>query len=222
MAALWALILVCQMALSMSWKQNGQSTIMGWIVLMAGSYAETYFLGEPSITLKSINFSYNGAATRTSSRLTFQSSRTRRFIYVSHPVSGITHTLTVQEIEQQTVPQIVWFWSLDLSDTLYCHELYTYPWTDGEHFGFDCDEGDRPIEVTPDDHSFRPVGSSSCFVVGVIGGADGPTAVIYGTNSQEKLHAACSALHFEPVGDDVEWRIVFNVTQFDKETFPII
>ena len=87
---------------------------------------------------------------------------------------------------------------------------------------FDCDEGDRPIEVTPDDHSFRPVGSSSCFVVGVIGGADGPTAVIYGTNSQEKLHAACSALHFEPVGDDVEWRIVFNVTQFDKETFPII
>ena len=31
-----------------------------------------------------------------------------------------------------------------------------------------------------------------------------------------------SALHFEPVGDDVEWRIVFNVTQFDKETFPII
>lgn len=23
----------------------------------------------------------------------------------SHPVSGITHTLTVQEIEQQTVPQ---------------------------------------------------------------------------------------------------------------------
>ena len=44
------------LALSMSWKQNGQSTIMGWIVLMAGSYAETYFLGEPSITLKSINF----------------------------------------------------------------------------------------------------------------------------------------------------------------------
>ena len=30
----------------------------------------------------------------------------------------------------------------------------------------------------------------------------------FGTNSQEKLHAACSALHFEPVGDDVEWRIV--------------
>mgnify|MGYP006985694843 CR=1 FL=1 len=28
------------------------------------------------------HFSYNGAATRTSSRLTFQSSRTRRFIYV--------------------------------------------------------------------------------------------------------------------------------------------
>ena len=27
--------------------------------------------------------------------------------------------------------------------------------------------------------------------------------------------AACSALHFEPVGDDVEWRIVFNVVIID-------
>lgn len=190
---------------------------------MAGSYAETYFLGEPSITLKSINFSYNGAATRTSSRLTFQSSRTRRFIYVSHPVSGITHTLTVQEIEQQTVPQNSFGSDRWIYPTHYIAMSYTLTPEPMENISvFDCDEGDRPIEVTPDDHSFRPVGSSSCFVVGVIGGADGPTAVIYGTNSQEKLHAACSALHFEPVGDDVEWRIVFNVTQFDKETFPII
>ena len=42
-----------------------------------------------------------------------------------------------------------------------------------------------------DSHSFRPVGSSSCFVVGVIGGADGPTAVIYGTDvykRQQEIH----------------------------------
>lgn len=141
----------------------------------------------------------------------------------SHPVSGITHTLTVQEIEQQTVPQNSFGSDRWIYPTHYIAMSYTLTPEPMENISvFDCDEGDRPIEVTPDDHSFRPVGSSSCFVVGVIGGADGPTAVIYGTNSQEKLHAACSALHFEPVGDDVEWRIVFNVTQFDKETFPII
>lgn len=137
----------------------------------------------------------------------------------SHPVSGITHTLTVQEIEQQTVPQNSFGSDRWIYPTHYIAMSYTLTPEPMENISvFDCDEGDRPIEVTPDDHSFRPVGSSSCFVVGVIGGADGPTAVIYGTNSQEKLHAACSALHFEPVGDDVEWRIVFNVTQFDKET----
>lgn len=141
----------------------------------------------------------------------------------SHPVSGITHTLTVQEIEQQTVPQNSFGSDRWIYPTHYIAMSYTLTPEPMENISvFDCDEGDRPIEVTPDDHSFRPVGSSSCFVVGVIGGADGPTAVIYGTNSQEKLHAACSALHFEPVGDDVEWRIVSNVTQFDKETFPII
>ena len=140
-----------------------------------------------------------------------------------YPVSGITHTLTVQEIEQQTVPQNSFGSDRWIYPTHYIAMSYTLTPEPMENISvFDCDEGDRPIEVTPDDHSFRPVGSSSCFVVGVIGGADGPTAVIYGTNSQEKLHAACSALHFEPVGDDVEWRIVFNVTQFDKETFPII
>lgn len=150
----------------MSWKQNGQSTIMGWIVLMAGSYAETYFLGEPSITLKSINFSYNGAATRTSSRLTFQSSRTRRFIYVSHPVSGITHTLTVQEIEQQTVPQNSFGSDRWIYPTHYIAMSYTLTPEPMENISvFDCDEGDRPIEVTPDDHSFRPVGSSSCLLL---------------------------------------------------------
>lgn len=44
--------------------------------------------------------------------------------------------------------------------------------------------------------------------IGVIGGADGPTAVFVGAHTP-KLHAACSSLHFEPV-EDVEWRAVFS------------
>ena len=96
----------------------------------------------------------------------------------SHPVSGITHTLTVQEIEQQTVPQNSFGSDRWIYPTHYIAMSYTLTPEPMENISvFDCDEGDRPIEVTPDDHSFRPVGSSSCFVVGVIGGADGPTAI---------------------------------------------
>ena len=39
----------------------------------------------------------------------------------------------------------------------------------------------------------------SCFIALVIGGADGPTSVIVGVSrTEKKLHAACSALTFEP------------------------
>ena len=96
----------------------------------------------------------------------------------SLPVSGITHRLTVQEIEQQTVPQNSFGSDRWIYPTHYIAMSYTLTPEPMENISvFDCDEGDRPIEVTPDDHSFRPVGSSSCFVVGVIGGADGPTAI---------------------------------------------
>lgn len=47
----------------------------------------------------------------------------------------------------------------------------------------------------------------------MIGGADGPTAVFVGAHTP-KLHAACSSLHFEPVGE-VEWRTVFSEKQME-------
>ena len=32
------------------------------------------------------------------------------------------------------------------------------------------------------------------------------------TASKKNLHIACSALHFEPVSDDIEWWVEFNIT----------
>ena len=111
----------------------------------------------------------------------------------SHPVSGITHTLTVQEIEQQTVPQNSFGSDRWIYPTHYIAMSYTLTPEPMENISvFDCDEGDRPIEVTPDDHSFRPVGSSSCFVVGVIGGADGPTAIFLTSKLAPDLLGAIS------------------------------
>lgn len=72
----------------------------------------------------------------------------------------------------------------------------------------DCAEGDRPRQKRRDPNEFAPVAFSSAAVIGVIGGADGPTAIITG-QSAPKLRAACSSLHFEPV-DEVEWRAIFS------------
>lgn len=47
--------------------------------------------------------------------------------------------------------------------------------------------------------------------IGIIGGADGPTAIVIGTPQEEHLYAACSALHFETV-DRVTWDPVFRET----------
>ncbi len=45
-------------------------------------------------------------------------------------------------------------------------------------------------------------------VIGMIVGADGPTAVFLSHNTP-KFHAACSSLHFERAAT-VEWRLVFS------------
>ena len=50
----------------------------------------------------------------------------------------------------------------------------------------------------------------SCFIALVIGGADGPTSVIVGVSrTEKKLHAACSALTFEPQ-KKVKWKMTFR------------
>ena len=56
--------------------------------------------------------------------------------------------------------------------------------------------------------------------IGIIGGADGPTAIVVGEAAQGKLHTACSSLHFEIV-DHVDWRIGFRETPWEAGTFAL-
>ena len=58
--------------------------------------------------------------------------------------------------------------------------------------------------------------------IGIIGGADGPIAIVCGDSSKEKLHAVCSSLHFEPVEGDIEWRIVFNIKNSNEMSLELI
>ena len=57
--------------------------------------------------------------------------------------------------------------------------------------------------------------------IGVIGGADGPVAIVVGEAAQGKLHTACSSLHFAAV-DHVDWRVGFRETPWEAGTFDLL
>ena len=77
------------------------------------------------------------------------------------------------------------------------------------------------MEIAVEGDSFTPeTQNNAC--VGIIGGADGPTVIMTGEKSQGRLYAACSALHFAPVRDDVEWCTMFSIKNFDETTINLI
>ncbi len=130
-------------------------------------------------------------------------------ITFTHPISGAEHKLTVLEYEQQ-----------DLSDKAFAHEEFDFPThhtamtytvepsLSGAVFSVrDCLEND---EARRKPRKLRGLKATNDACIGIIGGADGPTAVIVSSkNRNNEIHAALSALHFEPT-TDVEWKIEFR------------
>lgn len=125
-----------------------------------------------------------------------------------HPVSGTEHKLTVQEYENREIN------THGLQDksmeypTHYAAMAYTLsPDLSGQRFMLrDCAPGNTPRYRTD-----TPAVSSTAGI-GIIGGADGPTAIFIAPVSPEahsELHTACSALHFEPA-QTVEWKMIFR------------
>ena len=86
----------------------------------------------------------------------------------------------------------------------------------------DCAEGDKPLEIAPCSDRYAPEARNDIACIGIIGGADGPIAIVCGDSSKEKLHAVCSSLHFEPVEGDIEWRIVFNIKSSNEMSLELI
>lgn len=68
----------------------------------------------------------------------------------SHPIGGKRHTLTVQELEQQVIPESS-FGSDRWVYPTHCTAMsYTLSPEPAEDIAIsDCDEGDRPMEVAP-------------------------------------------------------------------------
>ena len=124
----------------------------------------------------------------------------------THPVTGEEHTLQVVEYENQEVdlsrlPDAgEWEYPTHCAAMSYVIE----PELPRESVTVrDCGQGDRPrarVEQTG-------FGSTACSI-GIIGGTDGPTAILLSNGRSGHPRGACSALRFAPP-ERVEWRMVF-------------
>ncbi len=137
------------------------------------------------------------------------------------PVSGTSHTLTVWEYRRETLPEnsfgrsSEWEWP-----THYLAMRYTIDpdLPEGVQMTVaDCAEGDQPIKKKQG----KNLSGFTDAAIAIIGGADGPTALIVGGASQGSLQTACSSPHFAPV-DQVEWHIVFHRRHFQDMTVALL
>ncbi|MGI6029064.1 MAG: hypothetical protein ACOX81_06610 [Candidatus Heteroscillospira sp.] len=135
------------------------------------------------------------------------------------PATGQSHTLTVQEYEYQELPENSFGEDNMEYPRHYAAMSYTVePPLPGDVLTVqDCFEGDRP---RPKKLSAPEPEGTSAACIGIIGGADGPTAIIFGA-SADRLRAACSSLRFTPA-ESIEWRIVFNEKQLDDISLELI
>ncbi|KJR46318.1 hypothetical protein UF75_3291 [Desulfosporosinus sp. I2] len=141
-------------------------------------------------------------------------------IEFTHPTTGAQHTLTVQEYEQHEMSHEHFDSQNQEFPTHYIVMSYTLSpdLPEGAFTVTDCIRSDQPRQKRTNPNEPQAFNS---ICIGIIGGADGPTAIIFGGSGQGKLHVACSALHFEPV-DDVEWRMVFHEKRREDVTVELM
>jgi hypothetical protein len=140
-------------------------------------------------------------------------------IEFTHPTTDAKHTLIVQEYEQHKMSR-EHFDRQNQEFPTYCTVMsYTLSpdLPDGAFTVIDYVRSDQPRQKRTNPNEPQ---AFSGICVGIIGGTDGPTAIIFGGSEQSKLHVVCSALHFEPV-DDVEWRMVFHEKSREDVTVDI-
>lgn len=137
-----------------------------------------------------------------------------------HPISLTEYTLTVQKLEEETLPENC-FASDRFEFPTHCTVMtYTLSPEPSESIAIgDSEEGDRPIPISSSERSFAPSATPDA-CIGVIGGADGPTAVFFGGSTG--AYTACSALRFERGANDVEWCITFHEKLFADFSAPLI
>ena len=124
-----------------------------------------------------------------------------------HPVTKAKHTLTVTEYEQDTLSFDRQFSDGYEHPTHLTKMAYTLePELSNMQFSVsDTKQSDPPKKA-----NVSALNNDFASAIAIIGGADGPTSVFMGVpRTEKKLHAACSALTFEPQ-KNVEWKMTFR------------
>ncbi len=139
----------------------------------------------------------------------FQTPAVGESIKFIHPITGVEHSLTVQEFQMQ-----------EMAGKRFCDDTLEFP----RHLAAmtymivpelvrdtfmlkDCNSGDSP---RPKNNHGHGGGAMSVGAIAVIRSADGPTQVHYVNGEAVKPHVICSSLHFEPIQEPIEWRLIFR------------
>ena len=137
--------------------------------------------------------------------------------------NGAKYTLCVQNFEPQTLPKNAFPDARFDFPNHFTAMTYTISLAPSENLISveDCAQNDPPVErEAPKDFPLPEAQNDA--VIGIIGGADGPTALfITAKNKDKTVQTACSALHFAPP-KKITWRIVFRETPFAPETFSLL
>ncbi len=151
----------------------------------------------------------------------FQVNRPGDTVTFTHPQSGETHVLTVQDYEAQTI-DMSHMPHRGMSYPNHCvalHYTITPALPDGAMTLADCADSDLPRQVSC--ATRQSEGLPDAAATGIIGGADGPIAIFLRPNKPGKLCTACSSLHFAPV-EHVEWRMIFHDKPFADTAVPLL
>ncbi len=185
-------------------KQYGLDPAYGWVIWRSAFPWST--TRKPRISSLSTALKHNPVAI---SGPHFNVFAPGECINFTHPTTNVGHTLTVQEYQQQEMPTERFGDETYEYPTHYTAMSYTiYPdLLDGSFSIRDYSSGDRPRKKQTNPN--EPRGSADCVAIGLIGGADSQTAILFGGNEQGKLRVACSTLNFNPV-NTVKWQMVFH------------
>ncbi len=138
-------------------------------------------------------------------------------------IPGHPFTLTVKDYEPQTLDASM----ISPGEMEYptCYTMLTYtlsPKPEAEKLYIqDLSECDQPRPKQMESATPTEYGSCEAAAIAIIGGADGPTAIIVGAPQTEQEFAACSAPHFEPAAR-IQWYPILRVTEYEPCTVTLI
>lgn len=125
-------------------------------------------------------------------------------IRFTHPVHGTEHLLTVTGAEQAQLDKdsLDNMWELPVHYSQFTYSLS--PDLSNRQLRIrDTAQSDEPRLISKPSEGFAGAAS-----IGIIGGSDGPTAIIFTRKDEPSVHCACSSLHFAPV-ENVLWEMEF-------------